>query len=212
MNGSGSRRVRSGVGSPAAVVWVIAVITLCLALVAGCSSTEAQRSKPVSSSAQTDLPAPVPARADAAGAPTSLIADGGTAPIEAVASDVSGALLPPQDVNRLGWWVDSALPGSGAGTVVVTGHVDEARQGTGFAARFATMNPGDEVRLDTEGAGSITYRVQRIQNADKTTQFPAAELNRLDGPETLALVTCGGPFVGGALGYRDNVIAWATRV
>ena len=32
-----------------------------------------------------------------------------------------------------------------------------------------------------------------------------------DGPETLALVTCGGAFVGPPLGYADNIIAWATR-
>ena len=53
--------------------------------------------------------------------------------------------------------------------------------------------------------------MRNVQKADKEKGFPAEELNRLDGPETLALVTCGGAFVGPPLGYADNIIAWATR-
>jgi hypothetical protein len=34
----------------------------------------------------------------------------------------------------------------------------------------------------------------------------------LEGPEALALVTCGGNFVGPPLGYEDNIIAFASPV
>lgn len=196
---------------PARTAGAIAALAVFAGVLTGCGGPS-ERPPTASSSAQTELRAPVPARANDAGSPTSITAGDATAPIDAVATDFAGALLPPQDVDRLGWWVDSGIPGGGRGTVVITGHVDEASQGEGFAARFGQLRPGAEIRIDTAGARTVTYRVQRIQLADKTTAFPAAERNRLDGPETLALVTCGGPFVGGPLGYRDNVIAWAERV
>lgn len=40
--------------------------------------------------------------------------------------------------------------------------------------------------------------------------LPTTRLNRLERSELLALITCGGEFVGAPLGYADNVIAWAT--
>lgn len=177
-------------------------------LIGGCT-TDQQASGPGSSVAQQNLPAPVSARTLDPAAPTTLDMAGASAPIDAVSTDTSGALLPPQDVHRLGWWVDSALPGSGNGTVVITGHVDEVTQGTGFASAFRNLHPGDQVTLDTASGKHMSYRVDHLQNADKRSEFPAADLNRLDGPETVALVTCGGTFVGPPLGYADNVIAWA---
>lgn len=182
----------------------------CALLIGGCT-TDQSAIDPGTSVAQQDLPAPVSARTADPAAPKSLDLAGASAPTDAVSTDTSGALLPPQDVHRLGWWVDSALPGGGKGTVVITGHVDEATQGTGFASAFANLRPGDEVTLDTASGAHVHYRVDRQQSADKRSGFPAADLNRLDGPETLALVTCGGKFVGPPLGYADNVIAWAVR-
>ena len=187
------------------------LVALGFALVIGGCSTSDRESAATAPSAQAELPAPVAARTDEKSAPKSIAVGGDSAITEAVATDTTGALLPPQDVRRLGWWVDSSLPGSGKGTIVVTGHVNEADQGTGVAARFATMKPGETVAVTTASGQQINYRVTRIQNADKETGFPSDELNRVDGPETLALVTCGGQFVGPPLGYKDNVIAWATR-
>ena len=186
------------------------LLALSLTLLVGCS-TRTSESSVATPSAQTQLPAPVAARTDEPAAPKSIEVGGDSAVTDAVATDTTGALLPPQDVHRLGWWVDSALPGSGKGTIVVTGHVDEASQGRGFAARFSSLAPGTEVAVTTAKGETVHYRVRNVQKADKEKGFPAEELNRLDGPETLALVTCGGAFVGPPLGDADNIIAWATR-
>ncbi|MDF3281823.1 class F sortase [Gordonia sp. N1V] len=188
------------------------LVGLAAVVLTGCATSATPSSEPGSSTvAQSDLRPPVSARTGDPAAPTSVTADGQTAPTESVATDASGALLPPQDVGHLGWWVDSALPGSGMGTVVITGHIDDVDQGRGFAARFGSLMPGSEVTVQTAGGEKVRYRVRDVQTADKENAFPAAQLNRLDGPETLALVTCGGPFVGPPLGYRDNIIAWAVR-
>lgn len=86
---------------------------------------------------QRDLQTPVMVVDDNPSAPVGLTVDGAAAPIDPVATDYAGVLLPPQDVDRLGWWADSALPGSGAGSIVLVGHIDDVAQGDGFAARFA---------------------------------------------------------------------------
>lgn len=161
--------------------------------------------------AQTDLQTPVPARADESDQPAELSLGERSAPTDPVATDIAGALLPPQDVTRLGWWVDSALPGSGAGTIVVTGHVDDAAQGDGFAKQFARLQEGDQVTLTSRNGQQLAYLVDSVTSVDKSN-LPVDELNRLDGPERLALVTCGGEFVGPPLGYANNDIVFAYRI
>lgn len=204
-----------GTGGPAMRTtprtWLAAAV-LAASLVSGCAATEHAAQQPSAPSlAQSDLRSPLTATTADRSAPVVVTAGGGTARVDAVATDTTGTLLPPQDVSRLGWWIDSALPGSGRGTIVVAGHVDDVGQGTGFAARFSTITSGSTVRLTLKSGNHIDYRITRIQHADKKSGFPATELNRTDGAETLALVTCGGQFVGPPLGYRDNVIAWAER-
>lgn len=186
---------------------ILAVATLAaLVLVGGCASPPRH--------AQADMPAPVSASSGAPSTPAELTVDGASSPTDAVATDTAGVLLPPQDISRTGWWVDSSLPGSGAGTIVMTGHVDDIAQGTGFAARFARLRDGDVITVTTADRQAHRYLVTRTVMSDKESTGPAglpvAELNRRDGPETLALITCGGPFVGPPLGYRDNVVVFAS--
>ncbi|MGB3605275.1 MAG: class F sortase [Gordonia sp. (in: high G+C Gram-positive bacteria)] len=189
---------------------IAAVLTL--VMVSGCQSGSS--SPPDRSDAQASMPAPVAARSDEPSTPTTLRIGDSSAPTDPVATDAAGVLLPPQNIARLGWWADSALPGSGAGTVVVTGHVDDVSQGRGYAAKFASLKVGDAIVLTTVDGQQHTYRVTKnnltLKGDDgQPGALPVEELNRLTGPETLALVTCGGPFVGPPLGYRDNVVVFA---
>lgn len=188
---------------------VVAAIAAGGLLLAGCGADDPAPPVGTVSGAQSDIQPPVEAATDDPAAPVSVTVAGVTAPTDSVATDVAGVLLPPQDVDRLGWWVDSALPGNGEGTVVITGHINEVDQGDGFAARFLDLDAGDTVTVTTAADDRLDYRITSVDNADKESEFPADRLNRLDGPETLALITCGGEFVGPPLGYADNVIAWA---
>lgn len=193
-------------------VSLIAVtLSASVALVAGCAE---QPVSPTPTHAQQSLRAPVTAESKHPSTPVAVEIDDDSAPTDPVATDAEGTLLPPTDIGRLGWWVDSSLPGSGAGTIVVAGHVDDIDQGTGYAARFADLTAGDTVTLVTASRSRIDYRVTSVIDAQKRgtgdDAVPYEELNRQTGPETLALVTCGGPFVGPPLGYRDNIIAFAS--
>lgn len=183
-----------------------AVFAATVVLLGGCAT---EQQAPTLTGAQESLPPPVLAEAGHGGAPVRLTLGGDSAQILAVETDQDGVLLPPKEIDQLGWWAGSAEPGSGTGTVVVTGHVDDIDLGTGFAAHFTSLKPGDTVTLTSNDQSAHRYRVTRAGAVAKEGGLPVDELNRLDGPETLALVTCGGPFVGPPLGYRDNIVVFA---
>lgn len=144
--------------------------------------------------------------------PTTLtLPDSASAPIVAITTDQDGVLLPPKNVARIGWWKDSDAPGDGVGgTIVMTGHINGDGR-IGFAEKFTDLQIGSVVTLSSDDGAAHRYVVQSVEHYDKASgTLPTDRLNRLQGPEQLALITCGGEFVGAPLGYADNVIAWAT--
>lgn len=138
---------------------------------------------------------------------------GDIAAVDPVQLTEAGALIPPSDVSRLGWYSASAVPGAegAAGSSVITGHINYQGQGTGYAARFANMAVGQEFDVLIDGTPR-TFRVtQAPYRLPKGSDFPP-EVNDATGPNRLVLITCGGQFVGGALGYADNIITIAEPV
>lgn len=138
---------------------------------------------------------------------------GDIAAVDPVQLTEAGALIPPADVSRLGWYSASAVPGAegAVGSSVITGHINYQGQGTGYAARFANMAVGQEFDVLIDGTPR-TFRVtQAPYRLPKGSDFPP-EVNDATGPNRLVLITCGGQFVGGALGYADNIITIAEPV
>lgn len=103
------------------------------------------------------------------------------------------------------------LPGD-AGPSVVLGHVSGRPDGApdsipGVFHALADLDPGDTVETVRDGQVTV-WRVERVETHDKTS-FPTADVyGDVDSP-ALRLVTCGGAWVGGAIGFSDNVIAFA---
>lgn len=165
------------------------------------------------SGAQENLPEPAPGENDAVSADGMFVTvNGKTAPVDQVQLTDEGVLLPPTDVSRLGWYSASTVPGSGdTGSTVITGHINDVSQGTGFAAQFTDLKVGDEIDVDVDGT-RVAYTVSKGPlHVTKGTEFPE-EINDRDNPNQLVLVTCGGQFVGGSLGYADNIIVIADPV
>ncbi|AQQ16138.1 Sortase family protein [Corynebacterium glaucum] len=133
-----------------------------------------------------------------------------SAPIDFVQLTVDGTLIPPEDVSRLGWYVESAVPGSqgGVGSTVITGHVNHQTQGQGFAYNFTQLNVGDTVTIDVDGQPA-KYKVTKAPFRVAKGEDMPAEVNDTSGENMLVLITCGGEFVGGALGYADNIFVIA---
>lgn len=122
------------------------------------------------------------------------------------------SLLPPEgDVaGTVGWYRDSASPGSGdEGTVVMVSHVNYGGV-DGVGRRWVDLSPGDVVDVTT-ATGVVSYRVdsgvELVPKNDPVAfrEFGDRTFNRMTGGEQLVLVTCAGRFVPGSeFGYEDN--------
>lgn len=193
---------------PRVYIAAIALIGVIALLVIG----QLNRNGSTLDGAQENLPTPAQGSRGAVHEMEMLI-DGKSAPIDFVQLTDQGSLIPPTDVSRLGWYSASAIPGEkgAAGSSVITGHVNEVDQGDGYAARFADLKAGDTVTVKVDGESrDFTVSKDPIQVV-KGAQMPEA-VNDAVGENRLVLITCGGEFVGGTLGYADNIIVEATPV
>lgn len=139
--------------------------------------------------------------------------DGASAPVDPVQLTQDGQLIPPQDVHRLGWYSASAVPGAegAVGSTVITGHVNYVGQGEGYAQRFVSMEEGEKLKIDMDG-DEVEFKVTEAPYMlPKGADFPEV-INDDSGPNRLVLITCGGDFVGGQLGYAQNIIVVAEPV
>ncbi|AKE39812.1 Sortase family enzyme [Corynebacterium camporealensis] len=200
--------------------WILLLLTVVLiALLAGVALYAGLRSSETSDSgageqlpvAQTDLPEPAPGIRDGVNE-MQLKIGGESAKVEFVQLTDQGALIPPEDVSKVGWYSASAVPGQEGptvGTSVITGHVNEIDQGDGFAAKFPELRPGDVVSVIVDGEErQFTVSKDPIRVV-KGAELPES-VNRSTGENELVLITCGGEFVGGTLGYADNIVVEAT--
>jgi hypothetical protein len=90
-------------------------------------------------------------------------------------------LAVPQDVREVGWYRFGAAPGSTAGSTVLVGHVDPLAQGIGVLEALDSVRQGD-----------------------------TTEVLRVDGPPTLAMITCAGPYDPDRGGYQRALVVVAT--
>ncbi len=157
---------------------------------------------------QNNLPAPAPGANSEVKEMSMRIGDR-TAPVDLIQATDNNSLLPPQDVKRVGWYSASAIPGvNGAGSSLITGHINDATQGDGYAHQFTSLKEGDKVIVTVNGEDrSFTVNAEPY-HVPKGTQFPDI-VNQAEGDNQLVLITCGGQFVGGLLGYADNIIVTA---
>ena len=125
----------------------------------------------------------------------------------------NGMLIPPRDVSRLGWYSASAVPGEAGpvGSSVITGHINYQGQGTGFAEKFTTLEQGQEFTVYIDGEERMFRVTEAPYRLPKGAGFPDV-VNDTEGENRLVLITCGGKFVGGQLGYEDNIITVAEPV
>ena len=112
-------------------------------------------------------------------------------------------------VRQAGWYGFGPTPGE-LGTAVIVGHVDTKTEPAVFA-RLATIGAGKLIEVNRQDGRVATFAVESVESFPKSA-FPADRIfDRVDHPR-LALVTCGGRWLGGDVGYADNVIVFATLV
>ena len=135
---------------------------------------------------------------------------GGTATLvrREVADD--GVLPIPDGLEEATWW--GVKLGAPSGAALLSGHVNWNSRLGPFDELWRTQAGQDVSVVDTTG-GRWLYRVTGIVTVHKD-DLPARaeELFGPDGTHRLVLVTCGGDYVGGTDGYRDNRIVIAELI
>jgi hypothetical protein len=165
------------------------------------ASTEGPLTASVVSPAATvqDLPAPERVRIGAIGVDAEL---------EQIDVGDGGALTPPTDFHRAGWFAKGTAPGD-LGPSVIAGHVD-TRAGPAVFYRLRDLKPGDTVEV-VRGPKTLTFQVTGTESFAKTA-FPTTGVYGPTPVPELRLITCGGDFDDGTGHYADNLIVYAVLV
>ncbi|GAA3365720.1 class F sortase [Saccharopolyspora gregorii] len=155
-----------------------------------------------------DLP-PQPVHVPAGQPPgTVRLPQGGQAELVRKELDRSGTLPVPDGVDEATWW--GAGLDSPKGATVLAGHVNW-KGAVGPFEELWDSAPDQLVTVVDDDGAEHRYQVSEIVTLSKE-ELPAraAELFGQGGEHRLVLVTCGGRYVGGDLGYDENRIVVAT--
>ncbi|MFG1651023.1 class F sortase [Micromonospora sp. NPDC049275] len=114
----------------------------------------------------------------------------------------------PPSVDEIGWYRYGPGLEAGAGSVVIAGHVDSAKQGRGAFFRLRELDQGDTLTATGSDGRARKYRVVAREEYAKT-RIPLERYFARDGKPRLTLITCGGPFDAKARKYRDNIVVTA---
>jgi sortase (surface protein transpeptidase) len=189
-----------------AVRWALALIAVAAGVVALLSPEPAPPAPAVAAP-----PAPVVLAAPAARTlvvPTrvSIPAIDVDTALTTIGVDGAGALVPPVDVDRAGWFAAGPAPGE-VGPAVLAGHVDD-RTGPAVFFRLEELEAGDEVVVTRSDGQPVVFTVTRVATYPKTDFATAEVYGPTTGPE-LRLITCGGSFDRTRRSYTDNVVVYA---
>ncbi|HLV57530.1 MAG TPA: class F sortase [Natronosporangium sp.] len=132
------------------------------------------------------------------------------APVRPVGLDDRGAIdAPPLDrADEAAWYVGGPAPGQD-GAAVIVGHVDDA-DGPAVFHDLPALAPGSRVEVTRRDGDRVVFEVTAVRTYPKE-HLPAEVYDAAGGPE-LRLITCGGEWIGGDVGYEDNIVVFATAV
>jgi sortase family protein len=139
---------------------------------------------------------------------TVRLPQGGTAELVRKEIDRSGTLPVPDGIGEATWW--GAGLDAPKGATVLAGHVNW-KGSVGPFAELWESRPDQLVTVVDDAGKEWRYRVSEVLTVHKD-DLPnrARELFGQGGEHRLVLVTCGGRYVGGDLGYDENRIVVAT--
>lgn len=131
------------------------------------------------------------------------------APVMQVGLAGNGAVATPPlgQANLAGWYSGGPAPGE-MGPAIVVGHVD-GPHGPSVFYQLGTVRPGAQVRLDLADHQTALFTVYSVEFYPKG-KFPGDRVYDDYTRPGLRLITCGGPFLGGSVGYADNVVVYAS--
>lgn len=133
------------------------------------------------------------------------------APVHRVGKDDTGAIAVPAArlTNEAGWYEGGPSPGQ-YGPAILVGHVDTKDHPAVFH-RLGDLKAGAQIQVTRRDGKVAVFEVNSVETFSKS-QLPVSRVFNDYSRPGLRLITCGGAWVGGALGYASNVIAFASLV
>jgi hypothetical protein len=128
-----------------------------------------------------------------------------------VGLDDDGSIAPPDDLRgrTTGWYSAGPTPGE-YGSAVIVGHVDTRTEPAVFHD-LGKLRPGQLIDVHRRDFKTATFEVESVETFDKSA-FPTKRIFGDFSTPRLVLVTCGGEWAGGDVGYADNVVVFARLV
>jgi hypothetical protein len=138
----------------------------------------------------------------------SIPAIGVRAPVNPVglAADGTIAVPPLYRKNEAGWYDRGPTPGQ-FGPAIIVGHVDGTK-GAAVFSRLSALRPGHLVEVVRRDRQVAVFRVDTVETFAKTS-LPATKVYGDFSRPGLRLITCGGRWIGGDIGYEDNIVVFA---
>jgi len=135
---------------------------------------------------------------------------GGTAKLVRQQLGPDSSLPIPENLGEAAWWGADLAAASGAS--VFAGHVNWGGHTGPFAELWSTKVDSPITIVDSAGK-SYQYRISQVMTLDKNELPQRADaLFSQAGKHRVVLVTCGGEWVGGSLGYNENRVIVADPV
>jgi Sortase domain len=138
-----------------------------------------------------------------------ITAIGVDASLVALGIDAAGALIPPGDFHRPGWYEGGTPPGQ-IGPAVIAGHVDSLT-GPAVFARLHELRVGDLVEVELGSSSRVRFAVTALAWYPKSS-FPTERVYGPTPDAQLRLITCGGGFDPSLRSYTDNLVVYAVAV
>ena len=129
--------------------------------------------------------------------------------IELLTLNSKGALLPPVDFTRAGWYSGGVMPGQ-VGPAIIASHIDSITAPAVFA-NLHKMTSKLKNFVSLSDGTDLTFAADRSQVAPKT-QFPSSSVYGTVPTPQLRVITCDGTFNRATGHYDDNLVVFATLV
>jgi hypothetical protein len=126
-----------------------------------------------------------------------------------LADDGSIEVPPISRHDEAGWFDRSPTPGQ-YGPAVLVGHAD-TRSGPSVFHGLAKVRAGTTVEITRDDDSVAVFEVNSVEQFSKADQ-PIERIYADFSRPGLRLITCGGEFRGGSIGYEDNIVVFASLV
>jgi len=133
------------------------------------------------------------------------------APVHGVGLADDGSISVPSvhRHNEAGWYDRGPTPGE-FGPAVIVGHAD-TKDGPSIFFSLPKLKPGAKIEVTRRDRSIAIFEVNSVERFGKS-KLPTDRVYGDYSRPSLRLVTCGGRWIGGSIGYQDNIVAFASLV